>query len=368
MSDAEVLSRAQLGRATLARQLLLEREPITPTAAIERVVSLQAQLARPPYVSLWSRVAGFERADLTDRVLDRSVVKTTMMRHTLHLMTAPDYLRLRRAVQPSLTRSFSSITGKRLAGIAVEPLVAAAAEMVRDEPRTFVEIRALMESLHPGGDVSAMAYAARTYLPLAQIPSGPPWGYDNRAPYLDAAAFLGMALDEDEAPHELIRRYLAAFGPASVRDASNWSGMSGLKGAFEDLRGELRTFRDEHGVELFDVPDGPLPDAATPAPPRFLPEFDNVLLAHHDRSRVVGDEDRKRIALPAARMLPTFLVDGLVHGSWSVARHRSGATLALTAFRPLRAADRRALSTEAESLVLFLEPDAATHAVTFDPG
>ncbi len=366
MSDAEVLSRAQLGRATLARQLLLERTDVTPAAAIEQVVSLQAQLARPPYVSLWSRVAGFERAALTDRVLDRSVVKTTMMRHTLHLMTARDYARLRTAAQPSLTRSFTSITGKRLAGIDVDPLVAAAAELIRDEPRTFTEIRALMESIHPGGDVSAMAYAARTYLPLAQIPSGPPWGYDNRAPYLDAATFLGTGLSDDDTPHELIRRYLAAFGPASVRDASNWSGMSGLKGAFEDLRDELRTFRDERGTELFDVPDGPLPDGATPAPPRFLPEFDNVLLAHHDRSRVVGDEDRKRIALPAARMLPTFMVDGLVHGSWSITRDRAGATIAVAPFRTLRATHRRAVSEEAERLLRFLEPDAQSHAVTIE--
>jgi len=361
----EVLSRAELGRATLARQLLLDRADVAPDDAIQRVAGLQAQLAKPPYVSLWSRIAGFAREDLTARVLDRSVVKTTMMRHTLHLTTARDYLALRRAVQPSLTRAFTSITRKRLEGLDLEPLVAAAADHVRDEPRTFAQIRDLLAAMEPDRDPSALAYAARTFIPLVQVPAGPPWGYDNRAPYLDAETFLGAPLDPDDDPRELVRRYLAAFGPASVRDAQAWSGVPGLQGAFEALRPELRTFRDERGTELFDVPGGPLPDAGTPAPPRFLPEFDNVLLAHHDRSRVVSDEDRKRIALTAARMLPTFLVDGVVHGAWSISTTRGAATITLEPFRPLQAKDRRAVGAEAEQLVRLLEPDAATVDVRF---
>ena len=365
MSPAAVLSNRELGRATLARQLLLERASTTPPAAIERVVSLQAQLVKPPYVSLWSRIDGFARDDLTACIHDRSVVKTTMMRHTLHLMTAPDYLRLRRSAQASLTRSFTSITGKRLAGLDVNPLVDAAAAQFRDEPRTFAEIRDALAAIEPDRDASAMAYAARTFIPLAQLPADTPWGYDNRAPYLDAETFLGAALDADERPHELIRRYLSAFGPASVRDCQNWSGLAGLKPAFEELRAELFVFRDERGTELFDVADGLFADPATPAPPRFLPEFDNVLLGHQDRSRIVSEEDRKRIALPAARMLPTFLVDGLVHGSWSVQTKRGVATITLEPFRALAPADRRALAQEAEQLAQFLEPDAASVDVRF---
>ena len=367
MSRPDVLHPRQLGRATLARQLLLERVAIDPATAIEQVVSLQAQLAKPPYVSLFSRIQGFFREDLTAAINDRSVVKTTMMRHTLHLMSARDYLRLRHATQPSLTRAYTSITRKRLEGLDIDPLVAAAAAQVRDEPRTFVEIRELLSDLEPGHDLSAMGYAARTFVPLAQLPAASVWGYDNRAPYLDAETFLGARLDADATPHELIRRYLASFGPASIRDAQMWSGLPGLKGAFEDLRGELRTFRDARGTELFDVTGGPLPDPATPAPPRFLPEFDNVLLAHHDRSRIVSDVDRKRIALKAARMLPTFLVDGVVHGAWSLAVQRGTATITVSPFRALKAADRRAVCDEAEQLARFLEPEAATYAVTVTP-
>ena len=365
MSKPATLSHAQLNRSLLARQLLLKRAAIDPGAAIERVVSLQAQLAKPPAVSLWSRIDGFAREDLTAALRDRTVVKTTMMRHTLHLMTARDYVRLRTSVQPSLTRSFNGITGKRLAGLDPTPLVAAAAEFVREQPRTFAEIRDLLATLEPEHDVAAMGYAARTFVPVVQIPSSGEWGYDSRAPYLAAETFLGTPLDDDARPHELIRRYLAAFGPASVRDAQNWSGLTGLKPAFEELRDELCAFRDEHGVELFDVADGLLADAGASAPPRFLPEFDNILLGHHDRSRIVSDLDRKRIALKAARMLPTFLVDGVVHGAWSVDLTRGAATLTVTPFRPLKAKDRRAVAAEAEQLARFLEPGAMSHAIAF---
>ena len=355
-----VLTLRELNRATLARQMLLDRQAIPVLDAVERLAGLQAQVTSPPYVGLWTRLRDFRREDLTRLMEERQVVRATLMRATLHLMTAEDYLLLRPALQPALTRSMNSIAGKRLDGLDVDRLVGAAREYFEREPHPFAALRPLLSELEPDRDPSALAYAVRTSLPLVQVPSGGVWGYSGKAPFTTAERWLGRALSGSEDPRRLVLKYLAAFGPATVRDVQTWSGRMQLKQPVEELRAELRTFRDERGNELLDLPDAALPPEDTPAPPRFVPDYDNLVLSHADRGRVISDEHRKKVFLSAARVRATFLIDGFVRGAWKVEKTRKTATLVIEPFEPISTEDRAALSDEGERLVRFLaEPQGA---------
>jgi hypothetical protein len=362
-----VLTLRELNRATLARQMLLERQTITVLDAVGRLAGLQAQLPSPPYVGLWTRLEDFRREDLTRLVEERHIVRATLMRATLHLMTAEDYLLLRPALQPALTRSMRSIAGKRLDGLDVDRLVGAARAYFEEEPRSFAELRTLLSELEPERDQSVLAYAARTRLPLVQVPSGGVWGYSGKAPFTTAGEWFGRSPSGSDDPRDLVLRYLAAFGPATVRDVQTWSGRMQLGQHVEEMRAELRTLRDERGNELFDLPDAPLPSGDTPAPPRFVPDYDNLVLSHADRGRVISDEHRKKVFLSAARVRATFLIDGFVHGTWKVEKDRKKATLEIEPFEPVSAEDRTALSEEGGRLVRFLaEPQGAeTFGVRF---
>jgi hypothetical protein len=193
------------------------------------------------------------------------------------------------------------------------------------------------------------------------VPSGGVWGYAGNAPYTTPECWLGRPLSGSENARDLILRYLAAFGPASVRDVQTWSGRAQLKQLVEEIKPELRTFRDEKGNELFDLPDAPLPPADTPVPPRFVPDYDNLILSHAERGRVVPDEHRKKVFLPAARVRATFLIDGFVRGVWKIEKTRKAATLLISPFEPLSKANRDTLSEEGERLVRFVtEPQGAT--------
>ena len=357
VSEPQTLTLHELNRATLARQLLLEREPIDPLTAIERLVSLQAQFAKPPYTGLWSRIEDFRRDQLTQLVIERKVVRATMMRHTLHLMSARDFARLRMTIQPALSRSFGSIAGKRTDGVDLDALVSTARVMVAESPRTFAEMRKRIAELEPGYDPSALGYAVRSFLPLVQVPSDGHHGFPGIPRYALAEDFLGAPLASADQLRELVLRYLAAFGPASVRDAQIWSGLSGLKQPVDELRSELTQFRDESGRELFDLPGAPRPSPDTPAPARLLPDYDNLMVAHADRTRVVSEDHRRRVSLPAAVVRATFLIDGFVAGTWKLERTAKRATLMIEPFAKLRRADRDELSAEAERLLSFLEPE-----------
>jgi hypothetical protein len=355
-----VLTLRELNRATLARQMLLERKNTSALRAVGRLAGLQAQVASPPYVGLWTRLEGFGREELTRLMQERLVVRATLMRATLQLMSAEDYLLLRPALQPALTRSMRSITGKRLDGVDVDRLVGAAREFFEEEPRTFADLRPLLSELEPERDQSALAYAVRTQLPLVQVPSSGVWGYSGKAPFTTPERWLGRPPSGSEDPRVLIRRYLAAFGPATVRDVQTWSGRTQLKQPVEDLKPELRTFSDEKGNELFDLPEAPLPSGDAPAPPRFMPDYDNLVLSHVERERVVPEEHRKKVFLSAARVRATFLIDGFVRGAWKIEKTKKTATLLIEPFEPLSTENREALVTEGEQLVRFLaEPQGA---------
>jgi Winged helix DNA-binding domain len=358
---ARVLTLRELNRATLARQLLLAREKTTPLKVIERLVGMQAQWPKPPFIGLWSRLDRFDAADLLALVGSRAVVRVTAMRATLHLMTAKDYALLRPSLQPMLTWGLNAVLRERAKVLDLEQLGSDAHALLAEEPRTFTELRALLAKRYPKVDERAMGYAVRLTVPLVQVPTDARWGWPGNAAFAPADTWLGKAWRpaKDDDARELVRRYLAAFGPASAKDAQAWSAHAGLRPAFEALRPELVTFEDDKGRELFDLPKAPRPGADAEAPVRFLPEFDNVLLAHADRRRVVADHHRPEIFHGSANGRPSFLVDGVAAGTWKVERVKAKATLVIAPFAALAKAAQRSLCEEGERLCRFLGEDAA---------
>lgn len=352
-----------LNRATLARQMLLRREKATALRAIERLVGLQAQEARPPFIGLWSRLECFRRESLTVAIRQRRVVRTTAMRATLHLMGAKDYVRLRGALQPALSRPLQSALRRRAAGLDVEKLAARGRAFFDRRPATFEALREHLAKLDSRVDPRVMAYAVRTHLPLVQVPDESPWSYPAAADFAAAETWLGTRPETDETPDALVLRYLAAFGPATAADAQTWSGLSGLAEVFDRLRPKLRAVRDDSGRELFDLPKAPRPPPATPAPVRFLPDYDNLILSHADRRRVIADLHRGKVVTRNLRVLPTFLVDGFAAGTWKAERGKTSAALLIRPFDSLARKAQRELVEEGNKLLRFIEPDARTFEV-----
>jgi len=363
-----VLSRRALNRALLERQLLLRRSSMPVPAAVEHLVGLQAQAPNTPYIGLWTRLEGFHAEDLSQLIKDRRAVRIALMRGTIHLVTERDCLALRPVVQPIMDRSLKSGAFSRSnMGIEFQALAAAGRAIVEEKPRTLAELGKLLQEQWPDRDATALAYAIRDMLPLVQVPPRGLWGASGQATCTTAEAWLGGSLAADSSPDELIIRYLAAFGPATVSDMQKWSGLSGLREAAERFRPRLRTFRDEHGNELFDLLNAPLPDPDTPAPPRFLPEFDNVLLSHADRTRIIADEHRWGVFTNNGLILGTVLVDGFVRATWKIAKERGTATLVIQPFARLAKQDRAALVDEGAWLLAFDAAGAKTHDIKFIP-
>jgi hypothetical protein len=361
----DALSLRDLNRATLARQLLLKRAKTTPVGAIERLAGLQAQLPRPPFIGLWSRIEDFARDDLARSIERREIVRATLMRCTLHLFSARDYRRLRPSLQPALEKAMKSAI-RRLPGLDLQSVTEAAKDFFRQRPSTFDELRDHLSRLQPKADERAMGYAVRCRLPLVQVPvKGSEWAYPGTADFALAEPWLDAPIDGDPGPAELVLRYLAAFGPATAADAQNWSGLQGLKETFQALRPRLRTFRGPDGRELFDLAKAPRPAGELPVPVRFIPEYDNLLLGHDDRRRLIADEYRSALFRPNLVVPPTFLVDGSVAGTWKVTEKKKVATLETTPFRSLSKSARDELVAEGEALLGFIEPNAAKLDVHF---
>ena len=363
MTLTQTLTLRDLNRATLARQLLLERSPLNVDAALERLVALQAQLPSAPFVALWSRIAGFEREQLTACLLDRSILKATSMRATLHLLRADDHVRLRPTLAPLFDAALATITKKRGALVDRADLLAAARPFIDEAPRTFAEISAMLSARWPDHDVGAMRYTVRTQLPLVQVPQAYGWGYPGNPTFALAETWISRPIDAPPDPAALVRRYLVAFGPATVADIQSWTGLANLKDVIAALADELVTLKDDRKRALFDVPDSPRPDSATPAPVRFLPEFDNVLSGHKDRLRFIANEHRPKVYLPALRVAPTILIDGFVAGVWKFESAKRSARLIVEPFGTITAQTRRELLAEGELLAVFLDPVADAHRV-----
>jgi hypothetical protein len=364
-SADDVLSPRRLNRAALARQLLLERATMPVLEAIERVMGLQAQLPNPPYVGLWTRLAGFQLDDLTRLIERKRVVRSTMMRATQHLVTARDYLQLRPVLQPMLDRACRGNFGRQTAGVNLDELLDAARDLVGEQPRTVTELRALLGERWPKHDARALAYSVQYLLPLVHVPPGGTWGRGGAVPAVMAESWLRRPLSSDRSPEELILRYLGAFGPATVSDVQSWSGLTGLRPHVHALRSRLEVLRDESGNELFELPGAPRPDAETPAPVRFLPEYDNLIVAYADRTRVISDENRKRISAPNG-LLATVLVNGVVAGRWKIARERGSALLEIAPFTRISKKDRAELVEEGMRLLAFTD-EGSMHDLRFLP-
>jgi hypothetical protein len=345
------LNERELGRATLARQGLLERASSTPAAMIEQVLGLQAQEPKPPFIGLWSRIEGFAADDLLGALRSGDVVRATLMRATLHLWSAGDYKSLRSALQPALDDAMAGILKARGEGVVVDDTLAAARKLLaRGRKLTFNEIRDELREQFPEVDHRALGYVTRTGLPLAMVATEDQWGYPR-----DSQFQLVARVDKAAATEELVRRYLAAFGPATAQDMQVWSGLKGLKAVFASLENELEVL----GAGLYDLPGAPRPDADTPAPVRFLPAFDNMLLAHKDRSRVIDDEHRPKVVTKNLRIHPVFLVDGRAAGMWSVKATKKKATLTLEPFGKLTKNVQKELAAQGERLLRFAEPEVA---------
>ncbi len=373
------LDRRALNRALLARQLLLARDPGDALTTVRHLVGMQAQNPDPPYVGLWSRLAGFRPGDLADLVTGRQVVRVALMRSTIHLVAADDCLPLRALVQPALERSYQSNQGKRLGGVDREHLVAVGRALVDEQPHTFGELGAALAPTFPGTDLDALSMAIRTWVPLVQVPPRGVWGRSAKAAHTSAEHWLGRravataaSVDPQAYEEQVVLRYLRAFGPASIADVQKWSGLTRLAAVVERIHARdgaaLLPFRASDGAQLYDVPDAARPDGDVPAPARLLAEYDNVLLSHADRSRILGDVDASMVMSQNGIVLGAVLVDGFVAGRWRVARptSRDGtAVVTVSTLRRLRPRDRAAVREEAQALLTFAAPDAA-HDVRFE--
>lgn len=362
---APLLTRRALNRALLDRQLLLCRSRMTPLAAIERLVAMQSQIPQAPHYGLWSRLDGF-RTDALDKLLTtRRAVRTAMMRCTLHLTGAHDCLALRPLLEAQMLRLAFSNAGKSVADIDPAALRAAARAALAGGPLTAVQLGEHLQPLWPKHDATALARAIPFLEPLVQVPPRGLWRGTGQATLATVADWLGEAVEPAATAEALVLRYLAGYGPASVADAQAWSGLTRLSAAFEALRPRLKTFTDEHGVELFDLPRAPRPAADTPAPVRFLPELDCALLAHADRARILDEGHRKAIYTKNGILPPTLLIDGFVAGTWKLDVAREQATLTLSPFAKLAKANTRALEEEGAQLLAFAAADCSTHAIRF---
>ena len=351
-----VLSRRALGRATLARQLLLERGTRPVAGALEHLVGLQAQVPLVPHLALWDRLDGYDPGELDELMTSRRVVRTQLMRTTIHTVTAADALGLRPLLQPVLDRTFASTAwGQRLRGQDVGAVVAEAADLLAARPLGRVALQRELTRRHPGLDAESVAFGVSYWVPWVQPPPRGLWGRSGAAVMTTVAAELGptptagpMTLED------LVVRFLTAFGPASVRDVQAWCGLTRLREVVDGLGPRLRRFRTEDGAELVDVPDGPLPDPGTHAPVRFLAEYDNALLSYADRSRVVDEGNHVLLQGGPGGWAGTVLVDGLLRATWAARRDGEATVLAVRPSVSLSTADRADVVDEGGRLLDFL--------------
>ncbi|MFD6950960.1 hypothetical protein A6A08_20740 [Nocardiopsis sp. TSRI0078] len=362
-----VLNARALGRATLARQLLLDHADMPVRDAVAHLCGLQAQEPQEPFVGLWSRLRGFDPAVLSDLLIGRRLVRTHLMRRTVHLLTAEDALAWRARHDTMLRQRVLGVYRRELGGTDPDELASAGRAVMADgEPRSMTELgRALAGRWPEPGPRALGEVLIAALLPAVQLPPRGLWRTRAGARYLPLSSWLGREVappapgGSDPVGEALVRRYLAAFGPAASADLRAWCGLAGLPAAIAAIRGELITFRDERGRELLDLPDAPRPDPDTPAPVRFLPAFDNAILGYHDRGRIIDDAHRG-LSVAGERAV---LVDGRVAATWTV----EADTVVVTPLRRFSRAERTAVAEQGRELASFLSDDGRRVRVTASP-
>ena len=360
-----VLTVRDLNRALLARQMLLARDAVSPLDAVRRLVALQGQFPRAPFVGLWARLKPFAPEDLLALVQAREVVRATWLRGTLHLVAAEDFLAHR-----ALLRAEDALrlpNGRHTTQAELEPVLALARAHFAKAPQTFESLRELI----PGEtmeEVRNLAFAARILLPLVQASADTAYGYKTGGEFVMAQTWLGRDIAPGPDPRDLVRRYLAAYGPATPGDFTAWSAIKGAAPLFASLGDELIQVRDDRKRLLFDLRDAPRPDPDTPAPPLLLPDFDGAVLGHQDRSRIIPSEHALEAATTKTLLVPPLvLVDGFVAGTWKLVVKRKTATVTVIPFASLAAKDRLALEAEALDLARTFEPAATPEARFAEP-
>ncbi|MGW3995547.1 winged helix DNA-binding domain-containing protein [Amycolatopsis sp. NPDC004772] len=347
-----VLDARTLNRATLARQLLLERAGLPVFDAVAHLGGLQAQEPQEPFTGLWSRLRGFDPAALDALLTGRRVVRTHLMRRTVHLLTADDVLAWRSRFDTMLRQRVVTTYRSELAGVDFAELAAAGRAVLADgEPRSMGELARAVAGRWPDpGPRPLGELLVAALIPSAQLPPRGLWRIKAGVRNLPLSAWLGRDADpldpDDGVGRTLVRRYLAAYGPAATADLRAWSGLTGLPGAVKAVREELVAFRDERGRELLDLPEAPRPDPGTPAPVRFLPAFDNAILGYDDRTRIIDDAHRG-LSVAGERVV---LVDGRVSATWTV----TGGAVVVHPLRPLTKTERGEVTAEGSAVAAFL--------------
>lgn len=363
---ATALSRRELNRATLERQLLLRRVDRPATEVLAHLVGLQAQTTHTWYVGFQSRLEHPDPHEVGRLLTDGSLVRMSLMRSTLHLVSAEDAAWIRPTTQEVMDRDLAHSThGKATAGVDLDAVVALGRELLAERPLTPKELGDRIGEQWEGIDGSHLAYVVRCLLPVVQVPPRGVWGASGQPALAPADTWTGRPLAPGPDREALVLRYLASFGPASVRDVQAWSGLTRLKAVVEGLRERLVSFGDASGVELFDLPDAPRPSSDVPAPVRFLYDFDNLLRGHADRSRVISAENLRRISARNGMPPATVLVDGEVGAAWRVDRSRRTTSLDITPFRIFNNSEIEETVAEGKRLLAFLSPGQEGGQVRF---
>ncbi|MER8046579.1 winged helix DNA-binding domain-containing protein [Streptomyces sp. NPDC094032] len=369
-TTSPVLSTRALNRATLDRQLLLRPSPLTAEQAVHHLVGLQAQNTKPPYYALAARLDGFRPEELSGLMESRAVARIVSLRSTVHTHTARDSVALRRLVQAGAIDRELRMFRKGLDGVDLDRLAALATAYVEERPRTPKDLRTHLLEVWPQADPQSLTIAARCLLLMVQVTPRGLWRRSGQVALTTVRSWFGdggvvdLAVD-DHLVDETVLRYLGAFGPASVRDVQTWCGLTRLRPVLERLRPGLLVFRDEHGTELFDLPDAPRPDEDTPAPARFLPEFDNLLLSHADRTRVVPAELRGR-TWTGNQSHPVFLLDGFLAGLWKLEEGKERTTLTIEPFGAVSRAQRAELTAEAERTLRMMGGEGVPYEIVLE--
>jgi hypothetical protein len=362
-----VLTTRQLNRATLHRQLLLERTGMSALAAVEQLVGLQAQVPNVPYLALWSRLTDYRPDDLADHLRNRTVVRAALMRSTIHLVTAADAIGLQPLMRPVMVRTFSGTSWGQQVRSDVDAIVAAGRALLEERPLSRAQLGTQLKEHWPEHDPAALSAAVTYLLPLVQVTPRGVWGESGRAMWSLTEDWLGGTHDTRMTPDDMVLRYLAAFGPASVKDIQAWCGLTRLREVTDRLGSQLRRFRTDDGAELVDLPAAPRPDPDTPAAVRFLPEYDNALLSYADRRRVISGTEYVSLLGGPGGYVGTVMVDGFVCAMWAVRRDKASARMEIRPSSPLSGQSRDEVLGEGARLLRFVAPDT-DHDVAFTPG